>query len=329
MILENIKVKNIENFNNLGGVKMAEYKSSNSAVDFNKQKEDAFKQLEEIDKKYSLETYTPKEITSLGLEKKEFQEPTEDEIKSQAESALFDESENEKQKIENSYLNKFSKLDAKIEDAGTDKDESIEKALENYNSSLRKTTNNSIKQGISRSSIFDEAVKAIEGTKNTEIDSAIGEFNKKIEQLEGEKSILEMQKQNALEGFDISYAVKLENKISKITSEISKQKKEVENYNKQIDEQEKAYVAAQEKENLEEQKRVESHNNSILKQKEKLGERGFLDLILSERYESLLNYLNSIPKDVALEQLDSDKRFEQLLSTYYPAVYSQISNRKE
>lgn len=308
---------------------MAEYKSSNSAVDFNKQKEDAFKQLEEIDKKYSLETYTPKEITSLGLEKKEFQEPTEDEIKSQAESALFDESENEKQKIENSYLNKFSKLDAKIEDAGTDKDESIEKALENYNSSLRKTTNNSIKQGISRSSIFDEAVKAIEGTKNTEIDSAIGEFNKKIEQLEGEKSILEMQKQNALEGFDISYAVKLENKISKITSEISKQKKEVENYNKQIDEQEKAYVAAQEKENLEEQKRVESHNNSILKQKEKLGERGFLDLILSERYESLLNYLNSIPKDVALEQLDSDKRFEQLLSTYYPAVYSQISNRKE
>lgn len=308
---------------------MAEYKSSNSAVDFNKQKEDAFKQLEEIDKKYSLETYTPNEITSLGLEKKEFQEPTEDEIKSQAESALFDESENEKQKIENSYLNKFSKLDAEIEDAGTDKDESIEKALENYNSSLRKTTNNSIKQGISRSSIFDEAVKAIEGTKNTEIDSAIGEFNKKIEQLEGERSILEMQKQNALEGFDISYAVKLENKISKIASEISKQKKEVENYNKQIEEQEKAHVAAQEKENLEEQKRVESHNNSILKQKEKLGERGFLDLILSERYESLLNYLNSIPKDVALEQLETDKRFEQLLSTYYPAVYSQISNRKE
>ncbi len=329
MTLDNIRNKNIENFNNLGGVKMAEYKSSSSAVDFEKQKEDAFKKLEEIDKKYSLESFTPKEITSLGLEKKEFNEPTEEEIRSQAESSLSEERENGRQKIENSYINKFSDLDAKIEDAKDNMDDSIEDAFQSYNSSLRKTTNNSIKQGISRSSIFNEAVKAIEGEKESEVNSAINEFNRKIERLEGEKSVLEMQKQNALDGFDISYAVKLENKIAKITNEISKQRKEVESFNKEIDKQEKAHVEAQEKANLEEQKRIDVRNAALTKQKEKLGEQGFLNQILSEKYQSILDYLNSIPKDVAISQLENDKRFENILSYYYPAIYSQISNRKE
>lgn len=39
MNLENIRLKNIENFNNLGGVKMAEYKSTSSKNDFEKEKE--------------------------------------------------------------------------------------------------------------------------------------------------------------------------------------------------------------------------------------------------------------------------------------------------
>lgn len=329
MNLENIRLKNIENFNNLGGVKMAEYKSTSSKSDFEKEKEEAFSKLQEIDKKYSKETFSPKEIQSLGLEKKEFNAPSEDEIKAEAENTLKDEKENERQKLESSFLNKFSKLEAKIEDAGDEKDESIEDAFKNYKSSLRKTTNSSIKQGISRSSIFNEAVKAIEGTKDEQISSAISEFNKNIERLSGEKEVLEMQKQNALDGFDISYAVKLENKIAKINSEISKQQKEVDNFNKEIDRKEKEYVAAQEKENSKEQKRVETHNKNLEKQIEKLGEDGVLNQMHSEKYDVVLNYLMKLPKEVALNELQKDNRYEMLLSNYYPAVYAQILNRKE
>ena len=49
----------------------------------------------------------------------------------------------------------------------------------------------------------------------------------------------------------------------------------------------------------------------------------------SEKYDVVLNYLMKLPKEVALNELQKDNRYEMLLSNYYPAVYAQISNRKE
>ena len=327
-IIEKIHQKNKENFDNLGGVEMSTYKE-NVNNDLESKKNKVLEKLKEIDEKYSLEEFTPNEITSLGLEKKEYDAPTNDEILKQAEESLKSQKENDLKEIETNYSSKFLKLDNEVSDAKLEREDDLEAALKEYKSNLKSTTNNSIKKGISRSSIFDEAVKAIENDSSNKIKDIENEFSREIKKLEQERNILEQQKENALSNFDISYAVKLENKIGKIVSEIEKQQKEVEKYNSNIDKQEEEHRLAQEKANQNEQKRVEKHNQEVLDLQEKLGETEFANLRNKERYDVVLDYLMNIPKDVAMAELKKDNSYETLLGNYYPAVYSQVLKRKD
>ncbi len=321
-----VNKKNIQNFNDLGGLSMYEYKIF-SGEKITPEKEAVLNKLKEIDKKYSIEEFVPNEITSLGLEKKEFITPSQDEIKKEAEQSLKPEKDNELKSIENSYEKKFSDIDNKLLDLNDDNNENINDLFNNYKNSLNNVTNSSIKQGISRSSIFDQAVDIIENNKNNNLEKLNYEFEKEKNKLEKEIEILQKQKDNALESFDISYALKLEDKINNINKEISKQIEEVNKYNADIEKQEQEHREMQEKANLEEQKRVEEHNKEITDLKEELGEGQFYNNMLKERYDVILDYLMSIPKEQALNLLEKDNSYQVLLSTYYPAIYAQMLNR--
>ena len=305
---------------------MSTYKEK---TDYEKEKEEVLNKLKEIDEKYSPEEFVPKEITSLGLEKKEFNAPSDDEILKDAQESLKAEKENDLNKIETNYNSKFSSLNNKVSNLEDEREDDLEEALSSYQSSLKSATNNSIKKGILRSSIYEQAVKAIESDKTNQIRDVEAEFNKEIEKLENERSILERQKENALESFDISYAVKLENKIAKISSEISKQQKEVEKYNEAIEKQEQENRELQEKANLEEQKRIEKHNQQLLDLQEKLGEVEFVKLKQKEKYDVVLDYMLSLPKEKAMEELKKDDSYEMLLGSYYPSLYVKISQRRD
>ena len=327
-IIKKIHQKNKENFDDLGGVEMSTYKE-NVNKDLDSKKNEVLGKIKEIEEKYSLEEFEPKEITGLGLEKKEFEKPTNDEILKEAEELLKAEKENDLQKIETDYSNKFLKLDNKVLDANVEKEEDLESVLKELNKNLKTTTNNSIKKGVSRSSIYDEAVKAIENDSSNKINNIEEEFSREIKKLQEERNILEQQKDNALKSFDISYAVKLENKINKILTEIEKQQKAVDDYNANVDKQEKANIEAQEKANQEEQKRIEKKNKEILALQEKLGESEFESYKNKEKYDVVLEYLMTIPKDVAISELENDKIYEALLGNYFPTIYSQILKRKD
>ena len=319
--------KNIQNFNDLGGASMYEYKIF-SDDNLNSDQQDVLEKLSEIDKKYSLEEFIPKEITSLGLEKKEFEAPTDEEVRLQAENLLESEKENGLKKIQDNYDSKFSSLDSKTLGIEEDRNQDVEKVFSDYANSLRKATNSSIKQGISRSSIFNEAVNAIEGTKNSELSKIEETFKKEVTKLENEREILQKQKDNALESFDISYAVKLENKISNLNKEIAKQQEEILKYNKNVDKLEEENRLKQEKENLLEQNRIEKRNKELLAEKQKLGDIGFTNQMLKERFDVVKDYLMKLPKDKALNELNKDKSYEQLLGNYYPAIVVQMMKRE-
>ena len=148
-----------------------------------------------------------------------------------------------------------------------------------------------------------------------------------MSRLEKEKELLQKQKDNALEAFDISYALKLEDKIEEIQKDISNKQKEVDDYNANIDKLEAENLKAQEQANLKKQEEVEKHNSEIQNQIEKLGQAGFTNSKLKERYEVVLDFLMNIPKDVALNELTKDDYYEKILSNYYPSVYAQILRR--
>lgn len=319
--------KNKKNFNELGGIKMYSYKTTNSDSNFDEAKQNVLNKLQEIEDKYTILEFVPEETTSLGLEKQEFTAPTEDEIRLEAEKSLSAQKENEREEIENTYEGKFNNLNNKVEDVALERDEDVEAAASNFRSSLRDATNSSIKQGISRSSIYDEAVKAIEGERNSLISAAEEEFNREMSRLEKEIDLLQRQKDNALEAFDISYAIKLEDKIADINKDIANKQKEVEKYNENVDKLEAENLKAQEQANAQRQQEIEKHNEELLKQIEKLGEAGVTQQKLRERYQVVLDFLMSIPKDVALSELTKDNHYETLLSNYYPSVYAQILRR--
>ncbi len=321
--------KNKKNFNELGGIKMYSYKTSNSDSNFDEAKQNVLNKLQEIEDKYTILEFVPEETTSLGLEKQEFTAPTEDEIRLEAEKSLSAQKENEREEIENTYEGKFNNLNNEVEDVALERDEDVEEAASNFRSSLRDATNSSIKQGISRSSIYDEAVKAIEGERNSLISAAEEEFNREMSRLEKEIDLLQRQKDNALEAFDISYAIKLEDKIADINKDIANKQKEVEKYNENVDKLEAENLKAQEQANAQRQQEIEKHNEELLKQIEKLGEAGVTQQKLRERYQVVLDFLMSIPKDVALSELTKDNYYETLLSNYYPSVYAQILRRDD
>ena len=323
-----IKDKNIQNFNNLGGASMYNYKIF-SDDELDKDQQEVMEKLGQIDKKYSLEEFTPNEITSLGLEKKTFEKPSEDDIKSEAESSLKAEKENGLKKIQDNYNTKFSSLDSKALDLEEDRNEDVEKVFSDYANSLRRATNKTIKQGISRSSIFEDAVNAIEESKNSELLKIEDNFKKQVSKLENEREILEQQKDNALGSFDISYALKLDNKIASINKEIAKQQEEVLKFNKNVDKLEEENRIKQEKANSSEQSRIEKKNKELLALKEKLGERKFTAEILKERFDVVKDYLMKLPKDKAIEEVKKEKVYTNLLGNYYPAIVAQILGRKD
>ena len=304
---------------------MYSYKTTKSSFEEEKQK--VLGKLQEIEDKYSLKEYVPNETTSLGLEKKEFQAPTQEEVSLEAEKALSAQKNNDLKNIENTYEGKFNSLDNKVEDIEIDKDEDVESALSNFASSLRNATNSSIKQGISRSSIYDEAVKAIEGERDSSINRAEEEFNREMSRLEKERDLLQKQKDNALEAFDISYAIKIEDKIEEINKNISNKQKEVEDYNENVDKLEAENLKAQQDANAKLQKEVEAHNQEILKQIEKVGDAQFNNNKLQEKYQVVLDFLMGLPKEVAIDELTKDDYYESVLGNFYPSVYAQISRR--
>lgn len=326
-IKQDVNKKNKKNFEQLGGLSMYFYKTSNE--NFETEKDKVLEKLKEIEDKYTFEEFIPKEITSLGLEKKEFNAPSESEIKLEAENSLKEQKDNEFEKLQNSYSGKFSNLNDKIEDANLEREEDFNDALSNYKSSLKNATNSSIKQGISRSSIYNEALKAIEGEKNSDLKTAESEFNKEMQRLQNELSLLEKQKQNALDAFDISYAIKLENEIEKINNNIAKQQEEVDKYNNNVDKLEEANRKEQEEANLKEQKRIEEKNKELLEQKNKLGETGFINKKQKEKYDVVLNFLMNVPKEVAMEELTKDDYYEKLLGSYYSAIFAKILGRED
>ena len=65
--------------------------------------------------------------------------------------------------------------------------------------------------------------------------------------MKNEREYFRKSKESALTSFDISYAMKLQNKISSLNAEIAKEQEKVLKYNKEIAKQEADYIKEQEK----------------------------------------------------------------------------------
>ncbi|MBR7091548.1 MAG: hypothetical protein IKC79_03780, partial [Clostridia bacterium] len=165
------------------------------------------------------------------LQKKEYFGPTESEIVQSAQDKYADYKKASIDKIMLDYDADKNNIDTATQKLNEDYQTDKAKLDSEVISDIEGNQQRAINQGIQDSSILNNQQLAT--IKDYEQNSAglKNEYNVELNALEIKKSLVEAQKELALENFDISYANKLNSEIRRLTNEQNKIKAEIDKYN--------------------------------------------------------------------------------------------------
>ncbi len=179
--------------------------------------------------------------STLGLEKKEYVEKTEEEMLKEAENSLLPElikdKENAKEKLDKtttSLTRKEEDLSLDFADDKTALDSAYKRAQNEY-------LNDMIFSGLYHSSIKEDGEKKLGEGYARESANMKAEYDLKYERIKADLSLAEKEYETAIKNFDLEYAADLQEKLGKLKVSEEKRKEEINNYNQKIAEQEKKY----------------------------------------------------------------------------------------
>lgn len=266
---------------------------------------DLLENFKQIDQKFSSQ-----DSGSLDLEKKTFTKMSDEDIKERAENNLFDYKESSLKNINDEYSAKENSLDENLQQAKQSAIEKKNEAKDLYSSLKNNASKDAIKRGLARSSIVINVLDAFDKGMIEEYNKINQEISTKIDSLNSQKQLLDEQKQNALNSFDISYAVKLSNKIDEINKSLQEQEQKILEYNNQIAEKEAKYEAERKQNALDYAKYIQNNGTEAITQ-----------LKNNEKYTIAKDYLMSLSKQDALDELNYNKIFSSELG---PINYSKL-----
>lgn len=305
-------------------------KESKEIENKTKSVDDVFKAFKDIDKKYeiNLEDKSDSFNQSLELERKQFERPDEKEVEKQAQEGLSEYKNASLNQIENDYKTNKTAIDQQLETLDSSTKQSKSQLEEAYQSAKTNASNDAIKRGLARSSIIVNKLAEYDKNMLTEFSKIEKDYNDTFNKLNNQKSMLEVQRQNALDAFDIAYAVKLSEKISALNEKLDQKEQEVIEYNNKMEQLEKEFE-------LERNEKLQDYQNDLNKQKldnmKYYGEYGTnqLDMIKEkEKYDIAYEYLMSLPKDEAVSLLENNPDFRTNFKTYYNKLYSTMLTRR-
>ena len=275
---------------------------------------DLLQGFEDVDKKFSSQDEGP-----LNLEKMEFEKLSDEEIAKKAENSLSEYKNSELENINSSYETKNKDIDEQISTTKTDGEEQKNETTQLYSSLKQQASNDAVKRGLSRSSIVINILDAFDQNMIKEYNKINDEITSKIDSLNNQKNLLNEQRENALNAFDITYAVKLSEKIDEINQNLLEEEQKVLEYNNEIAQKEAEYEAERKKNALEYAEYVE-----------KYGYTGIEKMKQEEKYQLAKDYLMSMSKEEALNELNSNKLFNsELGSINFNKLKVLLSERKE
>ena len=263
---------------------------------------DSFKQ---IDDKFKL-----KSDDSLNLEKMNFEKISDDQIKQKAENNLYDYKNESLESIENNYQTNKTKLNDQISTVKQEASKQKDETKQLYSSLKQEASNDALKRGLARSSIVINVLDAFDQNMIKEYNKINEEIASKVENLNSQISLLDEQRQSALNAFDISYAVKLSNKIDEITKELLEQEQKVIEFNNQIAQKEAEYKAKQQQDALDYAEYINKNGKEAIQQVKQ-----------DEKFELAKSYLNGLSKQEALDELNNNNLFTSELG---PINFSKL-----
>ncbi len=280
---------------------------------------DNIKELEDFLQKQNESLMPQPENGSSDLpkyERYEYEEPSDESLRSAAEAELSDYLQNGENSIKNEFDAKEKSLNAAKSISDRQFDDSKDKLKSAYEQTAQALNDDSIKRGLARSSIALNNQAAAGKAYLQNVNELINQRNERIAEIDNELNSLGGQLQSALDSFKISYAAKLTQKINELTDEREKNKQEAIKYNNSIASQEYEERIAKEerdknlyKEELQRQKSLKEFRDSLPDYQKRRLEREFFD--------KAVEILDSLPPEEARKLFNSSSIFKDNLSDYY------------
>lgn len=307
------------------GGRMYEYKFSDGEG-MKTSAEELKDKIKNIDDKYKLDlTFdSTKDDISLNLERQKYSRPSDEEIRKQAEDSLKSYEDKEQKGIENEYAAGNRKLDEESQKLGGDFEAQSKKIEQTYENAKESNKNTFIRRGLSRSSIMQENLKNLDESKNAAQDTLAKELKQNLEKITIERDLLETQKQSALESFNIAYAVKLSEKINKLTESAKQAEDAVAKYNNQLEEKEKKFALSQQEHNIKQDNQKLKDNKFVLDYINEYGRVGLDWLIAKEKLTAAKDSIKGLSKEQALAQIERDGYRDILGDSVYKSLINYV-----
>lgn len=307
------------------GGRMYEYKFSDGEG-MKTSAEELKDKIKNIDDKYKLDlTFdSTKDDISLNLERQKYSRPSDEEIRKQAEDSLKSYEDKEQKGIENEYAAGNRKLDEESQKLGDDFESQSKKIEQTYENAKESNKNTFIRRGLSRSSIMQENLKNLDESKNAAQDTLAKELKQNLEKITIERDLLETQKQSALESFNIAYAVKLSEKINKLTESAKQAEDAVAKYNNQLEEKEKKFALSQQEHNIKQDNQKLKDNKFVLDYINEYGRVGLDWLIAKEKLTAAKDSIKGLSKEQALAQIERDGYRDILGDSVYKSLINYV-----
>lgn len=307
------------------GGRMYEYKFSDGEG-MKTSAEELKDKIKNIDDKYKLDlTFdSTKDDISLNLERQKYSRPSDEEIRKQAEDSLKSYEDKEQKGIENEYAAGNRKLDEESQKLGGDFEAQSKKIEQTYENAKESNKNTFIRRGLSRSSIMQENLKNLDESKNAAQDTLAKELKQNLEKITIERDLLETQKQSALESFNIAYAVKLSEKINKLTESAKQAEDAVAKYNNQLEEKEKKFALSQQEHNIKQDNQKLKDNKFVIDYINEYGRVGLDWLIAKEKLTAAKDSIKGLSKEQALAQIERDGYRDILGDSVYKSLINYV-----
>lgn len=307
------------------GGRMYEYKFSDGEG-MKTSAEELKDKIKNIDDKYKLDlTFdSTKDDISLNLERQKYSRPSDEEIRKQAEDSLKSYEDKEQKGIENEYADGNRKLDEESQKLGGDFEAQSKKIEQTYENAKESNKSTFIRRGLSRSSIMQENLKNLDESKNAAQDTLAKELKQNLEKITIERDLLETQKQSALESFNIAYAVKLSEKINKLTESAKQAEDAVAKYNNQLEEKEKKFALSQQEHNIKQDNQKLKDNKFVLDYINEYGRVGLDWLIAKEKLTAAKDSIKGLSKEQALAQIERDGYRDILGDSVYKSLINYV-----
>lgn len=291
-------------------------KETKKITDSTNKAKNILEQFAEVDSKY---TFGEKMDIGLDLKRNEYTAPTKEQVEQKAKNSLESYKNQNINSINENFQKKSEQIDEDIKNLKSTASATKDEIKGTYAQVKENASNDAIKRGLARSSIVVNTLSDFDNKMINDLEVLASKTNQELASLDTQKNTLELQKANALNDFNIEYAVKLQSEIDSINSDIAKAQDAALKYNNEIAELEAKWAKEQNQENYDRQA-------DLLELVNKYGSYALDYAKQNEKYVIAKKHFADMDKQVAISELKNNSAYLTNLGTVnYNKLLEELS----